>query len=203
MTKIKTILSFLANVYIKGADIDARDVGKSKGDIWQAWAESHGDKCRLTHALNGTYAILRAELPYRGFVIRYTESDQRPLRVECELGRGTTFSLIIWTEDISDKIMQLLGQQDVIIGDKVFDKAYNIQSSSPSMARALLISENIKSGILKLNPPGLQISENDGIKLLSFTVSFLLDTKELYDEAHVLVCAIIDKLVDMSVIHAN
>jgi len=179
-----------------------RDITQ-KQNVWQSWIEANNGSFQLRRTSDKTYTILKGEIPYRGFTLRYLESDHKPLKVECALGPGTPFSLNFWKEDLTERILQMFGQQDIQLGDEDFDLAYNIQSDNQNLARDFLRWGDLPRRIRDLDIPSFRISDEEGEKVFACVFGFTLDKQESYQHAHNLVCIVIDRLIEMSIVRES
>ena len=82
-------------------------------------------------------------IPYGGHKIVVTESDTKPLKFESEFQLNTEFEFVLGPEDGIERVLKVFGKQDVIIGNREFDKKFMIQSSNPDLIKRVLYPAQI------------------------------------------------------------
>ncbi len=135
-------------IYIKGQIY--KDV-LGKKDLWEKLSELYNGKLKINRTISKDINSLRLEIPYKNHTLILTESDTKPLKFETELKLNGNFEFNISWEGAVERVLKLFGTQDIIVGDKDFDKKYLIRSNDPDLLLKLLAYGQIKQTMLKHN----------------------------------------------------
>ena len=73
------------------------------------------------------------------------------------------FYFKIYNEDFFSPVRKILGLQDIIVGNKLFDDLYMIQSNDEEKTKALLSSPKIQKLIHSIDKIDLEILDSEGI----------------------------------------
>ena len=138
--------NILYQIFIKGQEY--KDV-LDKKDLWKTIAEKLNGEFKIKQTISRDISTLILEIPYKDQMLVLTESDTRPLKSEINMDLKTKFEFGISWEGGVERIMKIVGSQDIQIGSQEFDKKYLIQSNNSS--QTITILRDLKDLILKLN----------------------------------------------------
>lgn len=171
------------------------DISK-KREFWQELATELGGTVTTKQTISKDLERLSLQIPYKQNLVEFTESNTHPLKISCKLGASRKFEFSISYEDTVEKLLKLFGQQDIQIGDEVFDKKYLIQGKDAGLVTDLLANGKIKAILLSNNVFSYSCSYNEREKtiLLSSLVSRTINSKSELAELFKLFCLTIDKL---------
>ena len=123
----------------------------SKKELWEKVADIHSGEFRIKQTISKDMSLFKLQIHYKNQNIVLTESDSKPLKIEIELRLNSEFEFNISWEDGIDRLLKVLGKQDIEIGNIEFDKKYLIQSNNRSLVLKLFNFEQIPQAILKQN----------------------------------------------------
>jgi len=174
----------------------------SKKDLWKDLAELYDGKFKIKQTISKDINSFRLEIPYKNFNIIITETDTKPLKFETKLNLNRKFEFNISWEDSIEKILKIFGKQDIIVGDKEFDKKYLIQSNDPNLIKDILNYREISKELLKHNIYVLILEYDKKIKnhRLIFIKDRNTQEKEIMINLIDLVIKLIDFFVDKEII---
>lgn len=144
-------------------------------------------------------------IPYGGHKIVVTESDTKPLKFESEFQLNTEFEFVLGPEDGIERVLKVFGKQDVIIGNREFDKKFMIQSSNPDLIKRVLYPAQINQGILKhkLSSISLQKQRKIGQSKLLMVKDRNTSSKVVISSIIALIRSIIDSMEENQIIKKN
>lgn len=124
--------------------------GNSEDEVWKIIAEQLNDKkddLDYTAQFNTTSHCVTLDIdihPDRG------EEDEKPLTsFSVQLPDETSFRFKIQKQGLKHEIGKLFGMQDVIIGNREFDKKFLIQSNDVEKVKEVLSDDRVYSELLK------------------------------------------------------
>lgn len=135
-------------IFIKGQVY--KDV-YSKKDLWKDLAKMFDGEFKIKQTISKDINSFHLEIPYKNHQIILTETDTKPLKFETKLKLNRKFEFNISWEDSLERILKIFGKQDIIIGNKEFDKKYIIQSNEPELITNILNFREISKILLKHN----------------------------------------------------
>lgn len=112
----------------------------------------------------------------------------------------------ISNEGFFSSIGKLLGMQDIVVGDQVFDDRFLIKGNSPEKIRLLLADERIRELIRKQPNIHLRIKDDegmfgtdfpDGVDELHFECAGVIKETEVLKDLFELFCVILERLVQI------
>jgi hypothetical protein len=92
------------------------DISK-KRDFWKELSEEFDGVFKIKHTISKDLERLILQIPYKKYMIEFSESDTHPLKIESTLMANRDFEFIISFEDTLEKLLKLFGQQDIEVGD--------------------------------------------------------------------------------------
>lgn len=170
--------------------------------FWKELADVTGGEFKVKHTVSRDLASLILKIPYKQYTIEFTESDTHPLKISCSMGAVQVFEFMISFEDTIDKLLKLLGQQDIEIGDEEFDKKYLITEKKTNFIGQILSDNQIKTILLTNNVFSFKCKyqKSDKTLQLSSLVSRTTNSKSELAELYKLFCLTIDKMRKLSLI---
>ena len=177
------------------------DISK-KRDFWRELSEEFDGVFKVGHTVSKDLERLILQIPYKQYMIEFSESDTHPLKIESTLKANRDFEFIISFEDSIEKLLKLLGQQDIEVGDKIFDDKYLIKEKNTHFIEHILSEECIKTILLKNNvfSFGCNYQKKDNTLRLSSLVSRTINSKDELSELFKLFCLTIDKMKELDLI---
>ncbi len=112
----------------------------------------------------------------------------------------------ISNEGFFSSIGKLLGMQDIVVGDQVFDDRFLIKGNSPDKIRLLLADDRIRELIEKQPKVHLRIKDDegmfgtdfpDGVDELHFECAGVIKENEALKDLFELFCLILERLVQI------
>jgi hypothetical protein len=172
-----------------------------KSDFWKELANDLGGAFKIKFTVSKDLEILDLVIPYKDEQIEFTESDAQPLKINCVLKAKLKLEFFISFEDFIEKLLKVFGQQDIQVGEDVFDKKYLIQGSDPEAIRNIMQPE-VKAILLRNNVFSLNCTfqKNDNTLTLMSLVSRTVNSKAEMAELYKLFCLTIDKLIELEFI---
>lgn len=177
------------------------DISK-KRDFWKELSEECNGVFKIGHTISKDLERLILQIPYKQYLIEFSESDTHPLKIESTLIANRDFEFIISFEDTLEKLLKLFGQQDIKVGDKVFDNKYLIKEKNTNFVGQILSDERIKTILLKNNvfSLGCNYQKKDNTLRLSSLVSRTINSKDELSDLFKLFCLTIDKMEELELI---
>jgi hypothetical protein len=177
------------------------DVSK-KRDFWKELSEEFDGVLKVRQTVSKDLERLKLQIPYKQYMIEFSESDTHPLKIESTLLANRDFEFIISFEDTIEKLLKLFGQQDIEVGDKDFDNKYLIKEKNTRFIGNILSVEGIKTILLKNNvfSYGCNYQKKDNTLRLSSLVSRTINSKNELSELLKLFCLTIDKMKELDLI---
>jgi len=166
----------------------------------------------LANELHGIFVIeqtitkgvesLMLQIPYKRYMVRFTESDTHPLRINCKLVVNQMFEFSVSYEDSMEKLLKLFGHQDIQVGDNLFDKKYLIQGTDDELIAFLFKDSKTKAILLSNNVFSYNCSYHkmDHTIQLSGLVSRTIHSKSQLFELFKLFCLTIDNLETLNLL---
>jgi hypothetical protein len=173
-----------------------------KKNCWREIAKELNGEFVIKHTISGDLEILCLKIPFDGVNIEFTESDTQPFKVNFTIPAKQKISFSISEEDSFEKILKLLGQQDIVIGNTEFDKKYLVQGGKVDIVKGLLNYDSVKLLILKANLFSLLCDykkKDSTINIVSVVGRFVNSKSEMLD-LHKLFCLVIEYLKKQSFI---
>ena len=177
------------------------DISK-KRDFWKDLANDFKGTFKIKQTVSKDLEILVLEIPYKQYIVEFTESDTQPLKIKCKLNVNHKFEFSISYEDRIEKLLKLFGQQDIQIGDEIFDKKYLIQGNDIDLIKKVLNKGEIKRILLLNNVFSYNCIyyKNDEAIQLASLVSRTINSKSELFELFKLFCLTIDEMEELSII---
>jgi len=171
------------------------DISKKRA-FWEDLSDEQNGTFNVKHTVSRDLESLVLKIPYKKYIIEFTESDTHPLKINCELGVNDKFEFFISYEDTLEKLLKFFGNQDIQIGDEVFDKKYLIQGEKSGMIKQLLMKEDIKTILLSNNVFSYNCIYNKKKETVQLTslVSRTVNSKSELSEIFKLFCLTIDEI---------
>ena len=160
--------------------------GKDFGPIWQQFANEH----------QGAYTSIsndKVEFPYKGFTITFdaytyyanvgnSSRDHDFTRGLVEFISPDSFKLQITQQGVFENIGKFFGAQDILIGDKQFDKKFIVKSNDEVKALLTLSNNSIIKTLQDVDTIRLDITDGEGLwsekpKEGNFMLYYVLDSK--------------------------
>jgi len=177
------------------------DISK-KRYFWKELSDEFGGVFKIKYTVSKDLERLILQIPYKQYMIEFSESDTHPLKIESTLMANRDFEFIISFEDTLEKLLKLFGQQDIEVGDKDFDRKYLIKEKNTNFIGHILSEEGIKTILLKNNvfSFGCNYQKKDNTLLLSSLVSRTINSKDELSELFKLFCMTIDNMKELDLI---
>jgi len=177
------------------------DISK-KRDFWKDLASEYKGTFSVKHTVSKDLERLVLKIPYKQYIIEFTESDTHPLKINCTLNANYKFEFFISYEDTIEKLLKFFGSQDIQVGDEVFDEKYLIQGEKSDLIKKVLMKEKIKAILLSNNVFSYNCiydKKNETIQLTSL-VSRTVNSKSELAELFYLFCLTIDEIEKLDII---
>ncbi len=173
-----------------------------KRNFWKELSDELGGVLKVKQTVSKDLEKLILQIPYKQYMVEFSESDTHPLKIETTLSANRDFEFMISFEDSIEKLLKLFGQQDIEIGDEVFDKKYLIEEKNTNFIGQILSEEGIKTIILKNNvfSFGCNYQKSENTLQLSSLVSRTINSKAELSELFKLFCLTIDKMKALDLI---
>ena len=127
------------------------DVAK-KADFWQKLAKKINAEFKIFTTVSKDLSRLQLTFVYDNAQVKFTESDTKPLFVECNFNRNMPH---VWFEisqsDFIDKIMSLLSKHKIKSRNKKFNQSYIVKSNDNHRVIEIINNQNIAETILREN----------------------------------------------------
>lgn len=177
------------------------DISK-KRDFWKELSDEFDGIFNVKTTISRDLERLTLQIPYKHYMIEFSESDTHPLKIESNLMANCDFEFMISFEDTLEKLLKVFGQQDIEVGDKSFDDRYLIKEKNTNFIRQILSEESVKTILLKNNvfSFGCNYEKKDDTLHLSSLVSRTINSKEELSELFKLFCMTIDKMKELNLI---
>lgn len=177
------------------------DISK-KMDFWQEFSDESEGVFKVKQTVSKDLESLTLQIPYKQYMIVFSESDTQPLKIESTLMANHDFEFSITFEDTIEKLLKLFGQQDIEIGDKDFDNKYLIKEKNTNFIGHILSEVGIKTILLKNNvfSFGCNYQKKENTLRLSSLVSRTINSKDELSELFKLFCSTIDKMKELDLI---
>jgi len=178
------------------------DISK-KRDFWKELSDEFDGVFKVRHTVSKDLERLTLQIPYKQYMIEFSESDTHPLKIESILRANRDFEFTISFEDTIEKLLKLFGQQDIEIGDKSFDNKYLIKEKNTNYIGHILSEEGVKAILLRNNvfSFGCNFQKKDNTLQLLSLVSRTINSKEELSELFKLFCLTIDKMKKLDLIN--
>ncbi|MCF6170667.1 MAG: hypothetical protein L3J66_06800 [Bacteroidales bacterium] len=177
------------------------DISK-KRDFWKDFAKETNGIFNVKHTVAKDLEILILKIPYKKYLVEFTESDTHPLKINCKLNANYKFDFFISYEDTIERLLKFFGNQDIEIGDETFDKKYLIQGEKPDLIKKVVMKDRIKTILLSNNVFSYHCiyeKKNETIQLTSL-VSRTVNSKSELSELFELFCLTIDEMEKLDII---
>jgi hypothetical protein len=177
------------------------DVSK-KRDFWKELSNEKNGTFTIKQTVSKDLEILVLEIPYKQYLVEFTESDSHPLKINCKLNVNFKFDFSISYKDTIEKLLKFFGSQDIQVGNEAFDKKYLIKGGKPELIKKILMRDNIKTILLSNNVFSYNCiyeKNNESIQLTSL-VSRTVNSKSELAELFELFCLTIDELEELGII---
>lgn len=177
------------------------DISK-KRHFWEDLANEFNGTFKLKQTVSKDLESLILQIPYKQYSVEFSESDTQPLKINCKLAANHKFEFAISYEDTIEKLLKLFGQQDIQIGEEIFDKKYLIQGTNSDLIKVLLTNNYIKSILLSNNVFSYNCIYNKKDKTLELSslVSRTINSKSELHELFKLFYLTIDEMESLSII---
>jgi len=175
------------------------DVSKKRA-FWKDLSDEYNGVFTIKQTVSRDLESLVLKIPYKKYLIKFTESDTHPLKITCKLNANYKFDFFISYEDTLEKLLKLIGNQDIQIGDELFDEKYLIQGEQTDLIKKILENGAIKTILLSKNVFSYNcIYDNKSIQLSSLVSRTINSKSDLY-ELFKLFCLTIDKMETLEII---
>lgn len=177
------------------------DISK-KRSFWSELALELNGTFKIKQTISKDLELLFLQLPYKDFIIEFTESDTKPLKINCIIKVKQKLEFTVTFEDSIEKLFKLFGQQDIILNDDEFDKKYLIQGQNIEIIKKVLAITNVKNILLKNNVFSFISTyqeKESTINLISLVSRTIYSKSELLD-LYKLFCLTIDRLKELEYI---
>ena len=180
------------------------DISK-KRDFWEDLSNEKNGVFTVKHTIARDLESLFLKIPYKQYMVEFTESDTHPLKINCELNVNYKFEFFISYEDTIEKLLKFFGHQDIQVGDEIFDKKYLIQGKNSDLIKKVLMKGEIKRILLSNNVFSYNCTydkKKETIQLTSL-VSRTVNSKSELAELFKLFCLTIDEMEKLNIINTN
>jgi hypothetical protein len=177
------------------------DISK-KRDFWKELANEYKGTLTVKQTVAKDLKILVLKIPYKKYLVEFTESDTHPLKITCKLNVNQKFEFFISYEDAIEKLLKFFGHQDIQVGDEIFDKKYLIQGENSDLIRKILLKGEIKRILLSNNVFSYNCvydKKAETIQLISL-VSRTINSKSELFELFNLFCLTVDEMEELNII---
>jgi len=177
------------------------DISK-KRDFWKEFAKETNGTFNVKHTVAKDLKILELKIPYKQYLVEFTESDAHPLKINCKLNVNQKFDFSVSYEDAMEKLLKFFGNQDIQVGDKAFDKKYLIQGEKADLIKKVLMKDRIKTILLSNNVFSYNCTwekKNETVQLTSL-VSRTVNSKSELSELFELFRLTIDEMEKLGII---
>ncbi len=177
------------------------DISK-KRDFWKDLAKETNGIFNVKHTVARDLETLILKIPYKQYLVEFTESDTHPLKINCTLNVNYKFEFFISYEDTLEKLLKFFGNQDIQVGDEAFDKKYLIQGENPDLIKKVLMKDRIKTILLSNNVFSYNCiydKKKETIQLTSL-VSRTVNSKSELSELFELFCLTLDEMEKLDII---
>ncbi len=123
----------------------------TKTEIWHDIAKELNGKFIIKHTTSNDLERFVLTIPYKDYLIEFSESDTQPLKINCKMKAKQKFEFTVSCEDKIELLFKLFGRQDIKLGDDKFDKKYIIKCDNIAIIKNLLSINEIKQIILSNN----------------------------------------------------
>ncbi len=173
----------------------------AKTELFREISSQLGGVFSKSHNPGNVLSTLQLTMPYKKWVIKLTESDTRPLRIQVDFEALLDYELIMGIEDGLDNILKKFGKKEIQVGDEAFDKHYLIHSNDPILTVKIL-DAGIRQMIIKHGLYNLSYLTDHQSKKSELTtvISRTLDDKEAYLDLVNLHQMLVDKLLELDII---
>ena len=180
------------------------DISK-KRDFWEDLAKETNGIFNVKHTVARDLETLILKIPYKQYLVEFTESDAHPLKINCELNVNHKFDFFISYEDTLEKLLKFFGNRDIQVGDEAFDKKYLIQGGNSDLIKKVLMKDRIKTILLSNNVFSYNCTydkKKETVQLTSL-VSRTVHSKSALSELFELFCLTIDEMEKLDIIKRN
>ncbi len=172
-----------------------------KRDMWREIAKLYHGEFKIKFNSGNELEIHQITIPYKKWTIHISVSDTRPMKFQMDFNSKLDFDLTLSWEDFIERILKKLGQSEIEIDSKDFDKRYLIKSSQPDLLKRLLTKEiqkaflenNIYSAAYKTNTESQKAEWLSVIQRKAGDKDFVIGLINLH-------IRIIDRLNDLKII---
>jgi len=173
-----------------------------KRHFWKDLADELNGTFIIEHTISKEVETLMLQIPYKRYIVKFTESDSHPLKINCKLGVNQMFEFSISYEDSMEKLLKLFGNQDIQVGDNLFDKKYLIKGTNDYLIADLFAANEIKAILLSNNVFSYNCSYDkaDHSIQLSSLVSRTIHSKSALFELFKLFYLTIDRLEKLNLL---
>ena len=177
------------------------DISK-KRSFWKDLAQETNGIFNVKHTVAKDLETLILKIPYKQYLVEFTESDAHPLKINCKLNVNFKFDFFISYEDAIEKLLKFFGNQDIQVGDEAFDKKYLIQGEKPDLIKKVLMKDRIKTILLSNNVFSYKCiyEKKDETVQLTCLVSRTVNSKSALAELFELFCLTIDEMEKLDII---
>lgn len=167
-----------------------------KRHFWRDLADELNGTLIVEQTISKEVESLMLHIPYKRYSVKFTESDSHPLKINCKVGVNQLFEFSISYEDSMEKLLKIFGNQDIQVGDDLFDKKYLIQGTDDDLIADLFAANELKAILLSNNVFSYNCSydKTDHSIQLSGMVSRTVNSKSALSELFKLFYLTIDKL---------
>ncbi len=174
-----------------------------KRDFWKELAKDYNGIFNSKQTVARDLESLILKIPYKQYLIKFTESDTHPLKINCKLNVNYKFNFYISRKDTLEKLLTFFGSQNIRVGDHSFDKKYFIQGENPDLIKKILIINRIKTILLSNNifSYNCKYKKKDETIQLTSLVSRTVNSKSELSELYELFCLTIDEMKKLNIIN--
>lgn len=133
---------------------------KKKIKTWEKFSDENNGTLQIKRTGDNAFSRLIMEVPIKNYILRFEESDINLLRVTCNLGIKD-FRFYITFEDLIEKIIKSIYNQEIEIDDKEFDDRYLITTNNESKMKEILSDSNLKNLLLKNNISNFHLANGE------------------------------------------
>ena len=177
------------------------DISK-KRDFWKELSDENNEEFIVKQNVSKDLERLVLKIPYKQYLVEFTESDTHPLKISCKLNADFRFDFFISYEDTIEKLLKFFGSQDIQVGNEAFDKKYLIQGEKPDLIKKILMKDRIKTILLSNNVFSYNCiyeKKDETIQLISL-VSRTVNSKSELSELFELFCLTLDEMEKLDII---
>ena len=167
-----------------------------KADFWKKFSEKHGADFKIKTTVSKDLNRLEMTIQYNGVSISFSESDTRPLFIDCNFKYSESLA---WFEiskiDFIEKVIAMFGKNKISSYNKDFNRKYLVKTVDNYRVKSIINNKNITGLILKQNLTYIGGKQDkSGAFHLTVNVHRNVNSLEQLETVYGLATALIDEL---------